>query len=83
MSHDHDTYSHDADAGADGTEPRLIDHLIELRARLASGEELAAERSRWNFELASERNWDPSPSCCACYALTEKGRGRLLRTAGR
>jgi len=34
MSHDHDTYSHDTDAGADGTEPRLIDHLIELRARL-------------------------------------------------
>jgi len=61
----------------------VIRGWIELRARLASGEELAAERSRWNFELASERNWDPSPSGCACYALTEKGRGRLLRTAGR
>src|SRR5688572_8903171 len=33
MNRDHDSYSHD-DAGTDSAEPRLIDHLIELRARL-------------------------------------------------
>ena len=36
MSRDHESHAHsaEAEAGADGAEPRLIDHLIELRARL-------------------------------------------------
>lgn len=56
---------------------------IELRVRLADGEELRTERRRWDFELAADRNWEPDPRDCACYALTDKGRERLLRTEAR
>jgi hypothetical protein len=55
---------------------------IELRARRAGGE-VAVERRRWEFELAADRNWAEQTPDCACYVLTEKGRGRLLRTVGR
>ena len=56
---------------------------VEIRVRLAAGDETRVERRRWDFELASDRNWEPEARTCARYALTEKGRGRLLRTDGR
>ncbi len=56
---------------------------IELRARLADGGEIEVERRRWEFEFAADRNWGQQVPDCACYVLTEKGRGRLLRTVGR
>ena len=40
-------------------------------------------RRRWELEFSSERNWEQAVDQCACYALTEKGRERLLRSAGR
>ena len=56
---------------------------IELRRRLAAGGEVEVERSSWAFEFASERNWDGAASDCARYALTNAGRERLWRRAGR
>ena len=56
---------------------------IELRVRRADGDELRLERRRWDLELSSERNWEPDPGDGACYALTDKGRGRLLRADAR
>ena len=56
---------------------------IEIRLRYAGGGEGALARRLWELEFSAERNWDGSALDCACYALTDKGRGRLLRTAGR
>ena len=56
---------------------------IELRVRLAAGKEREVDRQRWEYEFAAGRNWDEAVPDCACYVLTEKGRGRLLRTVGR
>jgi hypothetical protein len=79
-------------AGA-GPEPRplareLLTDLairgwIELRVRFADGSEGEIERRRWEFEFAAERNWDDPVTDCACYVLTERGRGRLTRTFAR
>lgn len=79
-------------AGA-GPEPRalarelLIDLAIrgwiELRVRFADGSEGPIERRRWEFEFAADRNWGEPVEDCACYALTERGLRRLLRSRAR
>lgn len=51
---------------------------IELRARAADGEEHRIERRRWELELAAEDNWSESRADSVRYALTAKGRTRLL-----
>jgi hypothetical protein len=56
---------------------------IELRVRRAGGNEAEVERRRWEFEFAADRNWDEAVPDRACYALTDTGRGRLLRTTQR
>jgi hypothetical protein len=80
-------------AAGGGPEPRALTRelltdlairgWIELRVRLAGGNEAEVERRRWEFEFAAERNWDEAVPDCACYVLTDAGRGRLLRTTGR
>lgn len=42
------------------------------------GSEHAVPRSRYEMELAAERNWDEADGCeQARYALTEKGQAKL------
>lgn len=56
---------------------------IEMRLRLANGDEVEIERRLWEFELTAERNWVEDYAQVSCYALTAKGRDRLLRVADR